>query len=325
MNQSRDALIALAVIVGVPLVLTGWVFLSERLIKPLGRKARNRVRPWLWLAPGALIILVVLIFPFLVTLRYSVGDSNGEGFVGFDNFSWAVTQPDNLKAIGNTIAWILILPIAVLAIGLVFAVLADRVRYERVAKGIVMIPSVFSLVVGSVVWGLVYRYSPPGATPTGLANAIYTGVTGNPPLAWLIDANVNNVALMVIGLWMWLGFAMLLISAGIKGVPMEFIEAARIDGANEFQIFRDITFRQLIPTLLVVLTTLTVWALKVFDIVYVMTTGRYGTAVLGTRVYEELFNADQFGRGSALVILMILITVPIMLVNIWRNRQEEIK
>lgn len=323
MTQGRDALLALAVIMGVPLLLAGWVVLAERIIRPLGRRSRNRARPWLWLVPGLIFIVAILIYPFFATIRFAFGDGNGQGFVGFDNFVWAVTRPENLEAIRNTVAWMIVLPIAVLIIGLVFALLADRVRYERAAKSIVMIPSVFSLVVGSVVWGLMYRYSPPGANQSGLVNAVYTGVTGNPPIGWLLEPAVNNAALMVIGLWMWLGFAMLLISAGIKGVPVEYLEAARIDGANEFQIFFNITLRQLIPTLLVVLTTLTVWALKVFDIVYVMTLGRYGTQVLGTRVYEQLFNEDQFGQGSALVILMILITVPVMLINIWRNRQEE--
>jgi len=318
-----DPAIAVAVIIGVPLALGGWVFLSERVIRRSGRNTQSRWRPWIWLLPGLVLMGTVLVYPLLATLRMSFGDRTGEGFTGLRNYEWALTDPQVLQALLKSVLWIAVLPVVLILAALLIAILADRVRYERIVITVVMIPSALSLVVAGVIWSLMYRYSPPGRPQVGLLNAVWTSLSGQDPVAWTLEPGVADAALMLIGMWAWLGFATVLLSAGVKGIPAEYLEAARLDGANEWQVFTHVTLPQLIPTIVVVLTTLVVWALKVFDIVYVVTGGRNGTDVLATRVYKEFFTSQQMGQGAAIAIILFLVAVPMMAFNIWRIRREE--
>jgi len=293
------------------------------LVRPFGRKTQSQVRAWVWLLPCLGLMGVILFYPLISTVWMSLSSADNLNFVGLKNYVWALGTPEVLQTIANSLLWIVILPIVALIIGVIFAVLTDRVKYERLAKGIIMIPSAMSLVVGGVIWTLAFRYNPPGTPQTGLLNAILSLIPGAQPVAWTISSAINNFALMFIGLWTWLGLATVLISAGLKGISADLIEAARLDGSNEWQVFRYITLPQLAPTLLMVFTTLVIWALKAFDIVYVMTGGRYGTDVLAMKVYTEFFVEQQLGHGSALAVILFVLAIPVMAVNVSRSRREE--
>jgi alpha-glucoside transport system permease protein len=197
------------------------------------------------------------------------------------------------------------------SLGLVIAVLVDRVKYEPLAKALIFLPMAISFVGASVIWRFVYAYQPPGVDQIGLLNAIVTGA-GFEPIGWLVNKTVNNFALIAIMIWLQTGFAMVLLSSAVKGIPKDVIEAARIDGANEFQIFWRITIPMISSTIVVVSTTIIVLVLKVFDIVFVMTGGNLDTDVIASRMIKEMFNFRNFGRGSAIAVILLLAVIPVM-------------
>jgi alpha-glucoside transport system permease protein len=177
-------------------------------------------------------------------------------------------------------------------------------------------------VAAGIIWKLMYDYQPPAKPQTGTLNAIVTALGGQ-PVPWLVDRVTNNPALIWVGVWVWTGFALVILSAGLKGIPQEIIEAARVDGANEWQILFRITIPMMSSTIAVVATTMVIYALKAFDVVYVMTNGNFGTDVIANRMYKEMFNYNQFGRASAIAVVLLLAIVPVMLININRFRQQE--
>jgi len=204
------------------------------------------------------------------------------------------------------------------------AVLVDRVRYETIAKSVIFVPLAISMVAASVIWLYMYQYKPPGAIQTGTLNAAI-GVFGLGPVPWLQvqEFSVNTFMLIVVMTWMWTGFAMVIISAALKGINPELMEAARVDGATEFQVFRGIIFPLLVPTLVVVSTTMIITALKAFDIVFTMTSGNLETNVIANLMYAEMFKFSQYGRASAIAVVLLLAIIPIMVFNIGRFRQQE--
>jgi alpha-glucoside transport system permease protein len=202
------------------------------------------------------------------------------------------------------------------------AVLADRVAYESVAKALIFLPMAISAVAAGVIWKFMYDYRPPGQPQTGTLNAV-VGMFGIPPQAWLINRSINNEALIFVAVWMTAGFCMVILSAGLKGVPPEILEAARVDGANEWQVFWGIMIPMLSTTIAVVATTMVITALKAFDIVYVMTNVNFDTDVIARRMYSELFNTRNFGRSSAIAVILLLAIIPIMIINIRRFREQE--
>jgi alpha-glucoside transport system permease protein len=179
-----------------------------------------------------------------------------------------------------------------------------------------------SFVAAGVIWKLMYDYQPPSRPQTGTLNAIVTSL-GHPPVAWLVDGATNNASLIWVGIWMWTGFGMVILSAGLKGIPTEIIEAARVDGANEAQILRSIIIPMLGSTIAVVATTMIIFALKAFDIVYVLTSGNFGTDVMANLMYKEMFNFHDFGLASAIAVVLLAAIVPVMLFNIRRFREQE--
>jgi alpha-glucoside transport system permease protein len=215
-------------------------------------------------------------------------------------------------------------PLVAVLLGLLTALLLDRVRYERVAKAIITMPTAISFVAGSVMWRLIYTYNAPGTPQIGTLNAILDAtVPAFTPKAWLIDAKYNNYALIFVGIWMGTGLATLILSAAVKGIPKDLIEAARIDGAGEWKVFRHVMLPELVPTLAIVMTVSIIAAIKVFDIVYVMTGGNYGTDVIATRMYSEQFAYQNTGLASAIAIVLLLAVTPVLLAN-WRlSRREE--
>ena len=278
--------------------------------------------PWLYLAPALVILFVYLVYPIAGTVYYSFFDKRSETFVGLANYTWALTSKTMLIAIRNNVIWLIFFTVFVVGFGLLLAVLADRVRYESPLKSIIFLPMAISFVGAGVIWKFVYAFRPKGAEQIGLLNAIITALGGQ-PVGWLVNRSINNFALIVVGIWVWTGFCMVVLSAAYKGIPRELIEAARVDGANEWQIFRRITLPLMMPTIAVVTTTMVINVLKVFDIVYVMTNGDFGTEVLANRMYKEMFNFRNYGRASAIAVVLLLAIVPVMLINIRRFQEEE--
>ncbi len=315
---------AIVVVVGVPAVLIGYIVLTEQVLRLFPERLKPKVRPWLWLAPALTFLLVWLIYPTIGTAIRSFQNSAGTKFVGFDNFVYVFTNPAMQGALKNNAIWLVLLTALAVGLGLLIAVLVDRVRYEPVAKSFIFLPLAISMVAASVIWQFMFAYRPPGEPQIGTLNAI-AGAFGAGPVPWLTvsELSFNTILLVVVMAWMWTGFCMIIISAALKGINPELIEAARVDGANEWQVFRGIIFPLLLPTLAVVSTTIIITALKAFDIVYVMTNGNFDTEVIANRMYKEMFVNGSFGRASAIAIVLLLAIVPVMAMNIRRFRAQE--
>jgi alpha-glucoside transport system permease protein len=283
------------------------------------------VRPAVFVGPALVLLGVYLVYPAINTTVLSFKDRNGEGFVGFDNYVEIFTNSETLVSIRNSVLWVIIVPAVAVAIGLAFATLADKLgkRSESMSKAAIFMPLAISLVGASVVWRFVYSYRPPGfGEQIGLLNGIWTSI-GNDPIAWLQQQPWNNLFLMVILIWLQTGFAMVILSSAIKAVPEEIIEAARIDGATEWTVFRRIVFPTISSTVVVVATTIVITTWKVFDIVYVMTGGNFNTSVIAERMITEFFTFRNSGRGAALAVILFLAVIPVMVINIKRFREQE--
>lgn len=315
-------LMAIIVVVGVPLATIAYIALVDWLVKFLPNRLQNRLRPWLWAGPVLLILTLYLIYPTINTFYLSFLNATSTKSVGLSNYIAIFTTPDMLNVLRNNLYWLVFLTLFTVTLGLLFAIIFDRVSYEAVAKAIVFLPMAISFVAASVIWKLMFDYQPPGHPQTGTLNAIAVALGGQ-PVPWLIDRSINNFALIGVGVWMWTGFALVIISAGLKGIPTEILEAARVDGANEWQILINVTIPLLGSTIAVVATTIVIYALKAFDIVYVMTNGNFGTDVIANRMYNEMFTFLDFGRASAFAVILLLAIIPIMLININRFRAQE--
>ncbi len=282
---------------------------------------RSQIRPWLFLFPALLFLTIYLIYPVIETFRLSFFDKNGV-FIGFGNYVWAFGDPGFRQSIFNNILWLIIVPFFATAFGLVIAVLADKLWWGTIAKSLVFMPMAISFVGASVIWRFVYDYRAAGENQIGLLNAIVTGL-GFPPQAWITIPVWNSVFLMVILIWIQTGFAMVILSAALRGVPEETLEAARIDGANGFRIFFDIMIPQVWGTIVVVWTTITIVVLKVFDIIFAMTNGQWDTEVLANLMFKWMFVNFDYGRGSTIAVIIMLSVLPIMVWNIRRANAEE--
>ena len=313
---------AAIVLLGVPAVLVAYITATEWLVLRLPEKRRPQVRPWLWIGPAVLFLSLYLVYPSLNTIYLSLLSAKSDKFVGLSNYIYAFTNRDMLLAFRDNLFWLILFPLFTVSFGLLIAVLADRVPYESVAKALIFLPMAISSVAAGVIWKFMYDYRPPGQPQTGTLNGIVTSL-GAQPHAWLLEKAVNNSALIFVAVWMTTGFAMVILSAGLKGIPGEILEAARVDGANEWQVFWGIMVPMLSPTIAVVATTMVITALKAFDIVYVMTNGAYDTDVVALRMYKELFSVRNFGRSGAIAVVLLLAIVPIMLANIKRFREQE--
>lgn len=315
---------AAIVLLGVPLVLVGYILLAERLLQFVPEKRTDRIRPWLWIAPALAFLVVFLIYPTINTLVLSFMDKFSRTFVGLDNYLWFFGDASTLEALRNSVLWVVFMTGGVVGLGLLIAVLVDRVRYEPAAKTAIFVPLAISFVAAAIIWNFMYQYRPPGAPQTGTVNAVL-GLVGLGPVDWIRERSflIDNFALIFIGVWMWTGFAMVILSAGLKGISVELIEAARVDGANEWQVFRRIIFPLLLPTIYVVATTIIITALKSFDIVYTLTNGAFGTDVIARKMFFEMFTTQNFGRASAVAIVLLVAIIPFMAVNIRRFREQE--
>ena len=289
----------------------------------------GRWRPWVFVGPALLLIAFFLVYPTLMTIARSFF---GRGttlfgptveFVGVKNWRYVFTNQIMLTALRNNALWAVLFTSCTVGFGLVLAVILDRVRYEKIVKSIIFIPAAISMVGASVVWKFVYAYRPAHLGQVGILNAVVVALGGE-PLGWLIERPwINNLSLIVVGIWMWTGFCMVILSAAYKNIPKSLLEAARIDGANEWRVFRNIILPLLAPTAAVVATTMVVQVLKIFDIIFVMTNGNFGTEVIANRMYKEMFNFFNYGRASALAVVLLILIVPFMILNIRRFAQQE--
>ena len=290
--------------------------------------------PWLYLSAALIIMLLFIVYPTIRTVTLSVKDKRGTQPASADcvpgepcwgvleNYRYALTNPEMRQALRNNALWILLMVPGTVGAGLLFAVLSDRVRYEKVAKAIIFLPMAISFVGAGVIWKFVY-YLESGAGPQiGVLNAVVTALGGT-PVAWLTNRHwiVNNISLWIVGIWLWAGFCMTVLSAALKAVPVEILEASRVDGASEWRIFWRISFPLILPTITVVTTTMIINVLKVFDIVYVMTNGLNGTEVIANRMFK--FIVTNQGRSMAIAVLLIVLTIPIMIYNVRRFREQE--
>jgi alpha-glucoside transport system permease protein len=287
----------------------------DNLVSLLPLRIREGVRPFVFVGPALVILGVYLVFPAVGTFVRSFQDARSENFVGIDNYLYVFTDPGMLIVLRNNLLWLVFVTSFAVGLGLVIAVMVDRVRWEAAAKSFIFLPMAISAVGASVIWKFVYTFRPEGQPQIGLLNAIYTALGGDPQ-GWLILQPWNNFFLIIIMIWILTGFAMVVISAAVKGVSVEQLEAARIDGANEIQIFFRIIIPNIQGTLLTITTTILIMVLKVFDIVFVMTSGQFNTEVIANRMFTEMFTFRQFGRASALAVVLLVAVIPVMIYNV---------
>lgn len=310
--------LGLIVIIGVPLIICGYVLLVEKIVGRLRPSVGVRLRPWLWILPAVAFVATFLVYPAIATVIRSMFDRSGRNFIGIQNFAWYFGTPENIVAVRNNVLWAVLLPLLVVGVGLLVAVFADRVRYEVVVRSVIFLPMAISAVAAGVIWRLMYDIDP----DVGTLNAVVTA-TGADPYAFLSTEPWNNLYLIIVGMWMMTGLAVVVIASGLKGIPVELMEAGRLDGANEFRVFRHVVYPLLRPTVAVVATTVLIFALKTFDVVYVMTNGNFGTEVMANQMYKELFSYAQQGRAATVATILFIVTIPIMILNVRRFRQQE--
>lgn len=320
-DAPKVIIIAVALIVGVGGVWAlYWV--TDNLVNRLSDRWQALIRPFVFVGPALAVLFFYLIYPAFRSLYLSFYDRTSENFVGLENYIFAINDPAMLQAARNSILWMFFVTAMSLIFGLIVAVLADRVRFENVIKSVIFLPMAISFVGASVIWRFVYAFVPPGRPQIGLLNSIVVWL-GFEPVGWLIEQPWNNFMLMVVLIWLQTGFAMVLISAAIKAVPSQILEAARIDGASEVRAFFSIIIPYIRPTLVTVATTVLILTLKVFDIVWVMTNGNFGTEVVASRLIKEIARFRNFGTGSAIAVILLLATVPVMIYNIRSFRETE--
>ncbi len=320
---SQITLVLVAIIWGVGGVAVLYA-VSNYVVEQLPKEWTRRMQPFVFVGPALAILAWFLAFPTLRTLYLSFMDANGFNFVGLSNYLYAFTDRIMLEAFRNNLLWLVFGTSLSVGFGLLIAVLADRSRFESVYTAIIFMPMAISFVGAGVIWKFVYTYKGTGAgiQEIGLLNAIVTGLGGQPQ-SWLTIPPWNNFFLIIIMVWLQTGYAMVIISSAIKGVPVELLEASRIDGASEIAAFFNITIPYIQGTLLTVSTTILIFSLKLFDIVRVMTGGNNGTNVIANEFYLERFTYGQAGRASAIAIVLLIAVVPVMIYNLRQFRESK--
>ncbi len=332
LNQIITAVIA---VIAVPLALLAYIYGGEWIIEHLPDGVQKWIRPYFWALPAIGFATIFMVYPMLKTVEISFRNSADSEWISnlvcnvstgakcsiFQNYIYFFTFPDTLTSLRNSVLWLIFYTLFAVGLGLIIAILVDRVHYESLAKIAIFLPVPISAVAASIIWKFMFEYQPPGNTQTGTMNAVI-GLVGHEPVAWLVNSTTNNAALIFVGIWTATGFCMVIISASLKAISSEVLEAARMDGANEFQIVRLIVTPLLWPTIAVVGTTMIVNALKTFDIVYVLTNGAYNTDVIARQMYSQLSSAHN-GRAAAVGVVLFVAIVPLMLVNIRRFQQQE--
>ncbi|MCB8967185.1 MAG: sugar ABC transporter permease [Ardenticatenaceae bacterium] len=336
-DAPRGVIALVAIVWGVGgVALLYWVF--NNLVEMLPGAWTARLQPFVFVGPAMAILAWYLAIPTLRTFWISLFGRDGppegmsllqqlssDAFVGLSNYAAVFTERLMLEAFRNNLMWIVFGSTFSVAFGLIIAVLADRSRFEKLAKSMIFLPMAISFVGASIIWNFIYEYRPAGQTQIGLLNSMVVSLGGAPRAwaQWIDIAPWNNLFLIVIVIWLQAGYAMVLFSAALKGIPEELMEASRVDGANEFQIF----FRIMIPyirgTIITVWTTVVIFTLKIFDVVWVMTGGQFGTHVIATQFYRQSFTNRNSGFGSAIAIVLLIAVIPVMIYNLKQFREQE--
>jgi len=318
-----NALLAVIAGVGGALIL---YWLLNKIVERLPNRTEDKVKPFVFIGPAVLLVSLFLLYPAIRTILLSLANAQSTAYVGFANYSKLLGNSEFRGVLFNTLLWMIIVPTAAVAVGLLIAVLSDRMnpRGEKLSKTLIFMPMAISLVGASAIWSVIYQAAPKGSEQPGLLNAIVTAFGGDPQ-AWLQfnTARINSLLLMVILIWLQTGFAMVLLSAAIKSVPEDTIEAGRIDGASEVAIFFRIVVPQIWPTVITVFVTVLLGTMKVFDIVNVMTNGSFNTDVIANRFYTELFTNGNAGNAAAIVVILMIAIIPFMVYQVRQFRKQE--
>jgi alpha-glucoside transport system permease protein len=336
-SAPRGVIALVAIVWGVGgVALLFWVF--NGLVERLPDAFRTRLLPFVFVGPAMAILAWYLAIPALRTFWLSLfgrdGPAPGVGlfqlfasnsFVGLSNYVSVFTEELMVQAFRNNLMWIIFGSTFSVGFGLVIAVLADRSSFEKVAKSLIFLPMAISFVGAGIIWNFIYEYRPAGQAQIGLLNQIVVALGGTPQAwpQWVAIAPWNNLFLIVIVVWLQTGFSMVLLSAALKGIPEELLEAGRIDGANEIQIFFRIMIPHIRGTIVAVWTTIVIFSLKIFDVVWVMTGGQFGTHVIATQFYRQAFTNRNSGFGAAIAIVLLLAVVPVMIYNLRQFRERE--
>ncbi|HRN66828.1 MAG TPA: sugar ABC transporter permease [Promineifilum sp.] len=314
------------------------------IVERMNLKWRGRLQPFVFVGPAIVMLMWFLAVPVLRTFWLSLFNRDGPPigwlnwsdiggsfaslsgrFVGLDNYVAVFTDRLMREAFRNNIMWIVFGATLTVIVGLLIAVLADRSSFERVSKSAIFLPMAISFVGAGVIWNFIYEVRPVDVPQIGLLNAVVVGLGGKPQPwpAWTAISPWNNLFLIVIVIWLQVGYAMTLFSAALKGIPADLLEAGRVDGANEIQIFFRIMVPYIMGTIITVSTTVVIFTLKVFDVVWVMTGGQFGTEVIATQFYRQSFTARNSGYGSAIAIVLLIAIVPVMIYNLKQFREQE--
>jgi alpha-glucoside transport system permease protein len=318
-----NAILTVVAGIGVALVVY-WVL--NKLAELLPGKWEDRLKPFFYLLPAVAMIALYVVYPGIQTIVYSFANAQSTKFVGTENYTKLLSSSGFRDTVLTTLVWVIVAPLAAVLLGLLVATLVDRLRPrgEKTAKTIVFFPMAISAVGAATVWRFVYAYAPAGQPQVGIQNAIITAF-GFDPVAWLEQRQyyLNTMFLIIMFLWAQVGFSMVLLSAAIKGVPTDTVEAARVDGANERQVFRRVIFPQIMPTVVTVYVTVIIGVMKLFDIVYVMTNGSFNTNVLATSFFNELFTNFNNGAAAAIVVILMIFVIPVMIFQVRQFRLQE--
>jgi alpha-glucoside transport system permease protein len=302
-------------------------WLLNKLAELLPGRWEDRVKPYLLLLPALFAIGLYLVYPTIQTVVYSFANAGSTAFVGLSNYTNLLSSSSFQNTLFNTLLWVLVVPIVTIVVGLMIATLADRLkpRGEKTAKTFIFLPMAIGGVSAAAIWKFVYAANPPGTKQIGILNGIVTGLGGQ-PVNWLqlSSGRLNSFMLMVILLWAQVGFSMVLLSAAIKGVPTDTLEAARIDGAGEGAIFFRIVIPQIRTTLITVFITTLITVLKAFDTVYVMTNGNFNTNVIAVDFFNQLFTNGNAGYAAAIVVMLMIVIIPVMVYQVRQFRAEEV-
>ena len=308
------ALVAFAAVVVV-------VMLVGSLISKGSNKYTDALQGYWFILPVMLMLAVGLLYPGLLTIRQSFGGADGKTGFSMANYTEIFTDPAMREVVLNTLLWVALVPTLSTLVGMVYAILVDRSRVEAFAKALVFLPMAISMVGASIIWKFVYDYRPAGSDQIGILNAILQKL-GIEPVNFMLSQPWNNFWLIIVMVWIQAGFAMTVISAAIKAIPDDIIEAAKIDGTSSWNLFKYITLPSIRGSLVVVLTTIAIGTLKVFDIVRTMTGGQFGTSVIANEFYNKAFRYSQYGSGAAMAVLLFIMVIPIVVYNVIQMRRS---
>ncbi len=290
-------------------------------MKPMASRIYHKSwEHWLYLMPSLAILGFYLVYPSIHTIIISLFDRYSKIFVGGQNYLHILSSADLISVLKNNLLWLVFFTVITVSLGFLIAFLADRIRFESIVKSVIFMPMAISFVSAGVIWKFVYAFRPAEVSQIGILNALAVELHIE-PVAVLVTQNINNFALIFVGIWVWTGFCMVVLSAALKGIPQDILESARLDGATEFQILRHVIMPLMLPTILVVATTMVINVLKIFDIIYIMTNGDFGTEVIATRIFKEMFLYRNFGRASSFAVILLIAIIPIMIFNLYRFRR----